>query len=90
MALNTVDNVEAFMADINNGRWDVVLPQVAHLRLPSAKLYDLYEQVHPLSHLTLPLDSRSHRAAAGATPTLLRWCGLLRVTLTPQRASEHR
>lgn len=45
MSLNTVPNVEAFLAGINAGRWDSVLPQIAHLRLPTAKLFDLYEQV---------------------------------------------
>ncbi len=33
------------MSDINGGRWDAVLPQVAQLKLPRAKLEDLYEQV---------------------------------------------
>ena len=45
VALNAVDSVDAFLADVTAGRWDLVLPQVAHLRLPTAKLYDLYEQV---------------------------------------------
>ena len=45
MPLNTVDNVEAFLQDIRSGRWDVVLPQVALLRLPRTTLEDLYEHV---------------------------------------------
>lgn len=45
MSLNTVDNVDAFLADINAGRWEAALPQVATLRLPTAKLFDLYEEV---------------------------------------------
>ena len=44
-ALNTVDSVEGFVGDIRNGRWDLVLPQVATMRLPKRKLEDLYEQV---------------------------------------------
>ena len=44
-SLNVVDSVEGFVSDVLNGRWDVVLPTVAHLRLPKRKLEDLYEQV---------------------------------------------
>lgn len=45
MTLNSVDNVDAFLADIRGGRWDQVLPQLTNLKLPRAKLEDLYEQV---------------------------------------------
>jgi hypothetical protein len=52
VSLNAVDDVDAFLSDVAAGRWDAVLPQVAHLRLPTAKLFNLYEQVrsHPPQH----------------------------------------
>jgi len=45
VTLNTVDNLETFLADIHAGRWDQVLPQVANLKLPKKKLEDVYEHI---------------------------------------------
>lgn len=38
IALNTVDNVDKFALDIRQGRWDVIIPQLATLKLPQDKL----------------------------------------------------
>ena len=45
VALNTVDSVEGFEADIVGGHWDNVLRQVATLQLPHGLLMDLHEHV---------------------------------------------
>lgn len=46
LVLNTVDNVTTFGNDIKNGRWDLVLTQVATLKLPADKLVsDLFTQL---------------------------------------------
>ena len=55
--MNTVESVDSFISDINNGRWDSVLGQVLTLSLPQVKLVNLYEQVRRLQPhvVALPL-----------------------------------
>lgn len=45
VALNVVDNVDAFLADVQQGNWDAVMAVVATLKLPAGLLADLYEQL---------------------------------------------
>ena len=45
VALNAVDSVDSFVADVQHGRWDAVMAVVATLKLPGPLLTDLYEQL---------------------------------------------
>ena len=45
VALNIVDNVEALVSDVQQGRWDAVMATVSTLKLPGLLLRNLYEQL---------------------------------------------
>lgn len=45
VALNTVENADAFIADVRAGRWEAVLPSLGTLTLPRPLMEDLYEQI---------------------------------------------
>lgn len=45
VSLNTVDSIDALVADIHGGKWDAVLIQVNNLKIPKEKMFGLYEQI---------------------------------------------
>ena len=45
VALNTVDNVDSFLSDVQNGNWDAVMSVVSTLKLPFLLLAEVYEQL---------------------------------------------
>ena len=45
ISLNTVENTELFLSDIQFGRWDRVLQQIQDMNLPTEILINLYEQI---------------------------------------------
>lgn len=45
IALNTVESVEVFIGDIQQGKWDSVLSQISTMRLPREKIIPIYEQI---------------------------------------------
>jgi WD40 repeat-containing protein SMU1 len=49
ISLNIVDDMQAFLSDIFNGKWDAVLKTVSTIQLPQNKLIDLYEQVRTVA-----------------------------------------
>ena len=75
VALNTVDNLDTFVHDVQQGHWESVMTTVATLKLPMGLLSDLYEQVN-----------RAHEAPRPHSPSLVapqpapvlwrcgRWC----------------
>jgi WD40 repeat-containing protein SMU1 len=70
VTLNTVDDVDKFNQDILHGRWDAVLEVVSTLRLPAARLVQLFEQI--VLELAELRELDTARALLRSTPAMQR------------------
>jgi WD40 repeat-containing protein SMU1 len=75
-SLNALDDVEQFKRDILSGRWDVVLPKLAELRLPKNVLEDTYE------HVTLEMCELGEQDTARAILRQSHVMGVMKVEQT--------
>ena len=57
VTLNTVDNLESFISDIQRGHWDSVISQVSLLKLPREKMVE-FKLV--AIFFSIPLRSEAH------------------------------
>ena len=67
--MNTVDSVEALVADVHHGRWDSVLQQISTLSLPLPLLFDIYEQM--VIELIELKENDTARAILGQTEAMM-------------------
>ena len=68
VALNTVDDCDAFLGDVRAGRWDAVVAQLACCSVPTGKLVDVYEQI--INELVVNGEKELAREMLRRTPCL--------------------